>query len=125
MNCQISGTDRVVVGPFPASFRHGDGISSGSRIARRARKGDLMPRTARRTGSALAVIALVLVALTEIGPRVSGQAPSGFPSKQNGEWAFYNADIRGSRYMPFDQINASNFNKLEVAWHLKTDNFGP
>jgi len=84
-----------------------------------------MPRTARRTGSALAVIALVLVALTEIGPRVSGQAPPGFPSKQNGEWAFYNADIRGSRYMPFDQINASNFNKLEVAWHLKTDNFGP
>jgi quinoprotein glucose dehydrogenase len=27
--------------------------------------------------------------------------------------------------MPLDQINASNFNKLEVAWHLKTDNLGP
>ena len=27
--------------------------------------------------------------------------------------------------MPLDQINASNFNKLQVAWRFKTDNFGP
>src|SRR5437773_601670 len=35
------------------------------------------------------------------------------------------ADLKGSRYSPLDQINASNFNKLEVAWRFKTDNFGP
>src|ERR1700681_1588241 len=41
------------------------------------------------------------------------------------EWASYTADIRGSRYRPLDQINASNFNQLEIAWRFKTDNLGP
>src|SRR6266567_4769806 len=41
------------------------------------------------------------------------------------EWASYTADIKGTRYRPLDQINASNFNKLEVAWRFKTDNLGP
>ena len=36
----------------------------------------------------------------------------------------YTADLRGSKYSPLDQINASNFNKLEVAWRFKTDNLG-
>src|ERR1700756_2305806 len=40
------------------------------------------------------------------------------------EWAYYTADIKGTKYRPLDQINASNFNKLEVAWRVKTDNFG-
>jgi quinoprotein glucose dehydrogenase len=40
------------------------------------------------------------------------------------EWAYYTADQAGTKYRPLDQINASNFNKLEVAWHFKTDNFG-
>ena len=37
----------------------------------------------------------------------------------------YTADLRGSKYSPLDQINASNFSKLEVAWRFKTDNLGP
>src|ERR1700704_4199146 len=41
------------------------------------------------------------------------------------EWASYTADIKGTRYRPLDQINASNFNRLEVAWRFKTDNLGP
>ena len=40
------------------------------------------------------------------------------------EWPSYNADLTGSRYRPLDQINASNFSKLEVAWRFKTDNIG-
>src|SRR5215468_2347934 len=40
------------------------------------------------------------------------------------EWPSYNADTMGSRYRPLDQINASNFNKLEVAWRFKTDSIG-
>ena len=36
----------------------------------------------------------------------------------------YFADLSGSRYSPLEQINASNFNKLEIAWHFKTDNLG-
>jgi quinoprotein glucose dehydrogenase len=46
------------------------------------------------------------------------------PSTKNGEWPAYTADIKGSRYSPLDQINASNFKKLEVAWRFKTDNLG-
>ena len=41
------------------------------------------------------------------------------------EWASYTADIKGTRYRPLDQINASNFNKLEIAWRFRTDNLGP
>ncbi|PYR09641.1 MAG: quinoprotein glucose dehydrogenase [Acidobacteria bacterium] len=58
-----------------------------------------------------------------LAPRVSTQAP-GFPSLKNGDWFHYTADMHGSRYSPLDQINADNFNKLEVAWRFKTDNFG-
>jgi quinoprotein glucose dehydrogenase len=42
----------------------------------------------------------------------------------NVNWESYNRDLTGSRYTPLDQINASNFNELEVAWRLKTDMFG-
>ena len=34
------------------------------------------------------------------------------------------ADLAGTRYRPLDQINASNFSKLEVAWRFKTDSIG-
>src|SRR5262245_55681661 len=54
---------------------------------------------------------------------IAGQ--NGQPSTANGEWPTYNADVKGTRYSPLDQINASNFSKLEVAWRFKTDNFGP
>jgi len=44
---------------------------------------------------------------------------------KNGEWTTYGADLGNTHYSPLDQINAGNFNKLQVAWRLKTDNFGP
>jgi quinoprotein glucose dehydrogenase len=48
-----------------------------------------------------------------------------FQSKyKDTEWPSYNADLAGSRYRPLDQINASNFSKLEIAWRFKTDNIG-
>ena len=34
-------------------------------------------------------------------------------------------DQRRTRYSPLDQINANNFNHLEVAWRFKTDHLGP
>jgi len=43
---------------------------------------------------------------------------------KNTEWPTYTADLAGTRYRSFDQINASNFNDLEVAWRIKTDIFG-
>jgi quinoprotein glucose dehydrogenase len=56
---------------------------------------------------------------------VSAEGPSsGQPSTKNGEWPHYTADLKGTKYSPLDQIDASNFNKLEVAWRFKTDNLG-
>jgi quinoprotein glucose dehydrogenase len=43
---------------------------------------------------------------------------------KEGEWTSYGADTKGTRYLPLDQINASNFDQLEVAWTFKTDSLG-
>ncbi len=43
---------------------------------------------------------------------------------KSGDWPSYAADLAGTRYRPLDQINASNFSDLEIAWRIKTDNFG-
>src|SRR5881394_2992065 len=71
------------------------------------------------------VTIIAAIGLIESGARLSGQtAASGLPSTKNGEWTHYTADVRGTRYSPLDQINAGNFNQLEVAWRFKTDNLG-
>ena len=46
-------------------------------------------------------------------------------SDTSGEWRTYGSDLASTRYKAFDQINKDNFNNLEVAWRLKTDNLGP
>ena len=92
-----------------------------------------MPRKLFRSVPALA---LILVGLMWVTARISGQvfvgtptpkqfAAQGQPTTSNGEWPVNMADLKGTRYSPLDQINASNFNRLEVAWRFKTDNFGP
>jgi glucose dehydrogenase len=79
----------------------------------------------RRTINRVALPAIIVAAaFASLGPRLAGQS-SGMPSTKNGEWPMYTADLRGSKYSPLDQINASNFNQLEVAWRFKTDNLGP
>jgi glucose dehydrogenase len=47
--------------------------------------------------------------------RLAGQSGA-----RNGEWRSYGGDIGHTRYAPLDQINASNFNTLEIAWRFKT-----
>ena len=89
----------------------------------------------RQRFAILAVVIASAATAVILSPRVSGQAPTartqapaaatGQPSTKNGEWPMYTADLRGSKYSPLDQINASNFSKLEVAWRFKTDNLGP
>jgi len=44
---------------------------------------------------------------------------------QGGQWTTYGGDLGSTRYAPLDQIDASNFSRLEVAWRFKTDSFGP
>ncbi|MDG1858517.1 MAG: PQQ-binding-like beta-propeller repeat protein, partial [Emcibacteraceae bacterium] len=46
------------------------------------------------------------------------------PGTANGEWHHYTGDMKGSRYSSLDQINADNFEDLEVAWSFSTKNLG-
>src|SRR5580704_5532673 len=44
---------------------------------------------------------------------------------KNGEWPTYGGDLGSTRYSALDQINAGNFDKLEVAWRFNTNSLGP
>jgi quinoprotein glucose dehydrogenase len=79
-----------------------------------------MVKTLKRAAPVVAGLALAALWMSA---RPSGQT-TGMPSTKNGDWTHYTADVRGTKYMPLDQINAANFNKLEVAWRFKTDNLG-
>src|SRR5438477_8008575 len=81
-----------------------------------------MSRLLTRTVPALVLLG---AGLTWMQPRLVGQQTAAQPSTKNGEWPMYTADLRGSKYSPLDQINASNFNRLELAWSFKTDSLGP
>ena len=41
-----------------------------------------------------------------------------------GEWRHYGGDAGGTKYSALDQINASNVNKLQIAWRWKTSSLG-
>ena len=94
----------------------------------------MSPRTFLLSASALVLLG---AGLAWYLPQMSGVTPGNKaataqpaaaepkPSTANGEWPYYHADAKGTRYSPLDQINASNFNQLQVAWRLKTDMFGP
>jgi quinoprotein glucose dehydrogenase len=72
-------------------------------------------RTTLRTAAAglggLAVVAATLAAQSGAG----GAA----------DWPTYGGNLASHRYSPLAQIDAGNFNRLEVAWRFKTDNLGP
>src|ERR1700674_2468888 len=77
-------------------------------------------RFLKRALSSVAAVALSLIFfMGQTWAQTAGQ-----PSTKKGDWPYYFADAKGTRYSPLDQINASNFNKLEVAWHFKTDQLG-
>jgi quinoprotein glucose dehydrogenase len=54
-------------------------------------------------------------------------APTAAQERGNpeGEWRYWGADAWSTRYSPLDQIDATNFDQLEVAWVWRGDNFGP
>lgn len=44
---------------------------------------------------------------------------------QHGEWRYWGGDEASSRYSPLDQINAENFEDLEIVWRWNATNYGP
>ena len=69
-------------------------------------------------------LSLTLVLFVGLTAVLTGQSGQNLDTR-NGEWPHYTGDLTGSKYSPLDQINAENFNKLEVAWRFKTDSMGP
>ena len=67
---------------------------------------------------AACLLGVLVIVCTAVG--VSAQQGT-----ENGEWQSYAGDLASTRYAPLDQINGDNFNDLEIAWRLKTYNFGP
>ena len=63
------------------------------------------------------VLGIVLCSAT-----ISLNAQSG---AKNGEWRTYGGDLGNTRYSPLNQINASNFDKLQIAWRFNTASLGP
>jgi glucose dehydrogenase len=72
-----------------------------------------------RPRRAVGFTVLILVLLTG---GVAAAQERGVPF---GEWHFLGGDAWHTRYSPLDQIDASNFENLEVAWLWRGDNFGP
>ena len=73
------------------------------------------------SSSALVLVGAASGALAQSA--ASGAAPA--PAGANSNWLHMAADLSSTRYAPLDQINAANFNQLEVAWRFKADNLGP
>jgi quinoprotein glucose dehydrogenase len=67
----------------------------------------------------------IVMALTILGGGlVFNISQADAPDTTNGEWPHYTGDIKGSRYSPLDQINADNFEELELVWSFSTKNLG-
>jgi quinoprotein glucose dehydrogenase len=47
------------------------------------------------------------------------------PGTASGEWPSYGGDLTHQRYSPLDQVTASNFSDMELAWRFSTANLGP
>ncbi|HXS94234.1 MAG TPA: pyrroloquinoline quinone-dependent dehydrogenase [Candidatus Limnocylindrales bacterium] len=62
--------------------------------------------------------------MTRLFPVLAMTAVMAAAQTKDVEWPTYGADLANTRYRPLDQINASNFKDLELAWTFKTDNLG-
>jgi len=67
---------------------------------------------------------VTLVATLAIATSLMPAALRAQTGTKNGEWRTYAGDLGSTHYAPLDQINASNFSKLQVAWRFKTDILG-
>ncbi|MFW6202357.1 MAG: PQQ-binding-like beta-propeller repeat protein [Gemmatimonadota bacterium] len=53
------------------------------------------------------------------------QQPSDYANNPAGEWRYWGADERSSRYSAAELIDATNVGELEVAWSWHAANYGP
>ncbi len=78
------------------------------------------PGRDRRRGTATGFLIATVFAVGLAAPALAQER--GTPL---GEWHGYGGDAWNTRYSPLEQVNASNFEDLRLAWTWRTDNFGP
>jgi len=78
-------------------------------------------RSSRGSSGLVQGVGLVLTFLL-VAPIVAGAQERKNP---DGEWRYQSADAWGTRYSSADEIDASNFEDVEVAWVWHADNYGP
>ncbi len=78
------------------------------------------PCIGRHKGAFLAGFVTVLCGVFASAPTLA----QGFDT-YGGEWLTYGGDLANTRYAPHGQINAENFNDLEIAWRFNTASLGP
>src|SRR5689334_22270102 len=59
-----------------------------------------------------------MMASTALAMMSAGPALAQGATRPDTEWRHYANDLASTRYSPLDQINASNCDKLEVAWRF-------
>ena len=62
----------------------------------------------------------IAVAMRQPYPTLPFAASSGNSDIAARDWQHWGGSAAGTRYVPFDQINASNVDKLEIAWSVRT-----
>jgi glucose dehydrogenase len=65
----------------------------------------------------------ILTLTAVLGLQTTGSAQ--LAGTENGQWRYLGGDAGHTRSSQLNQINASNFDKLKVAWIFRGDNFGP
>src|ERR1700748_1249054 len=65
-----------------------------------------------------------MAALPIVGLLLSKQPARAAKALPDTDWRNYACDLANTRYSPLDQIDAGNFNSLEVAWRFKTESLG-
>ena len=66
-----------------------------------------------------------VIVLSLLGAGVSSAQSLRGTAADNGEWPHYGGDLGHTRYARLDQIDASNFASLQVAWRFSVANLGP
>ena len=69
-------------------------------------------------------LAAGLIGVALAGPPATAGAQQGGPwqtyGTEDGEWRSYAGNIAGQKYSPLDQIDATNFSDLEIAWRWQS-----
>ena len=81
-------------------------------------------RIAVSAAVAAGTVAVLLAARSNTSRAVPAHAAALVRGNAPGEWRYWGADAWSTRYSPLDQIDASNFNSLQIAWQWSAGQFG-